>query len=251
MPQTLGFQGLLPNPAAEINALGPKGWWRLNDTSGTTAVAKVGTDGTYINSASIDSGTLAIDGGSFTAGLGTGTTDRKMVTVPAQASDVNASNAAFTVMAFCVTTATTTVNQLLFEIGDATNGISMFITGNDDLDCMCWSASTIRSRILLANYVTANKLYHIAYGYDSAGPTTVLYVNGDSVGTVQTNSGTAVGASTGNNGIGGSNGGTRNSAGTFGNGGPAWQGRIGDVAHFDYLLTQTQVRRVARQMMTT
>lgn len=253
MPQALGLQGLLPNPAAEIDALGPKGWWRLNETSGTTATAKVGTNGTYTNGPTLGAGTLAIDGNSVTMKVGTAPTDRGFVTIPNQASDVNASNTAFTIMAFCLTTDTTTgVNQLIFEIGDTTAGASLFVTGNDDFDCMCWSSSTIRSRILLANYVVTNKIYHIAYGYDSAGPTTVLYVNGDSVGTVQTNSGTAIGASTGNNGIGGVNGATRNSAGTFTTtGGPVWRGRIGDVAHFDYLLTQSQVRRVARQMMTT
>jgi hypothetical protein len=250
MPQTLGLQGLLPNPAAEIDALGPKGWWRLNDTSGTTAVAKVSNNGTYTGTPSLDSGTLAIDGSSFTAGSG------NYVTVGGTADSVNASNTAFTMMAFCLTTdIATSGNQVLFEIGGANNGCAMHITGFDDIDCMAWSlvSSTvvIQSRIRLSDYVTTNKIYHIAYGYNAAGPTTVLYVNGESLGTVLNNTGVAVGASAAANGLGGTNGSTRNAAGAYGAGAFPWRGRVGDVAYFDYLLTQDQVRRVARQMMTT
>lgn len=250
MPQALGLQGLLPNPAAEIDALGPKGWWRLNDTSGTTATAKVGTNGTYTGTPSLSSGFLAIDGNSFTAGSG------NYVTVAAQTADVNASNTAFTMMAFCLTTdITTSSNQVLFEIGGAGAGSAIHITGFDDIDCMAWSTpvstAVIQSRIRVTDYVSTNKIYHIAYGYNSAGPTTVLYVNGESVGTVLNNTGTAVGASTGGNGLGGTNGATRNAAGPYGAGAFPWRGRVGDVAYFDYLLSQSQVRRVARQMMNT
>ena len=245
MPHTLGTLGQQQNPAAEIDALGPKGWWRLNDTSGSTAVAKVGTNGTYNGTPSLSSGTLAIDGNSFTAGTG------NYVTVAAQTADVNAANAAFTMMAFCLTTDTTTsANQVLFEVGGATAGAALHITGNDDLDCMCWASSTIQSRIRVTDYIVTNKIYHIAYGYDSAGPTTVLYVNGESVGTALTNTGTSVGASTAGNGLGGTNG-TRNASGIYGAGAFPWRGRVGDVAYFDYLLTQAQVQRVARQMMTS
>ena len=122
---------------------------------------------------------------------------------------------------------------------------------SDDFDFMAWSSSTIRSRIRLADYVTTNTIYHVAYGYDAAGPTTVLYVNGESVGTVLTNSGISVAASTNANGIGATSGGSRNAAGAYGDGAFPWRGRIGDVAYFDYLLTEAQVQRVARQMMTS
>lgn len=250
MPHTIGTLGQQQNPAAEIEALGPKGWWRLNDTSGTTATAKVGTNGVYTGTPSLSSGTLAIDGNSFTAGSG------NYVTVAAQTADVNAANTAFTMMAFCLTTdITTSGNQVLFEVGGATNGSAIHITGFDDIDCMAWSTpvstTVIQSRIRVTDYVVTNKIYHIAYGYDSAGPTTVLYVNGESVGTVLTNTGTTVGASVGGNGLGGTNGATRNAVGAYGAGAFPWRGRVGDVAYFDYLLTQSQVRRIARQMMTT
>jgi hypothetical protein len=155
-------------------------------------------------------------------------------------------------MAFCLTTdITSSGNQVLFEVGGAANGSAIHITGFDDFDCMAWSSNTIRSRVLLSNYISTNTIYHIAYGYDASVPTTVLYINGESVGSVLTNTGVSVGTSLNANGIGASAGGTRNAVGGYGDGAFPWRGRIGDVAYFDYLLTQSQVRRIARQNMTT
>lgn len=258
MPQAIGTAAsALPNPAAEIDALGPVGWWRLNDTSGS-AIAKVGNNGTYFNSPSRNSGPLAIDGSSFTAARGSGgdVATNKYVGIQPQTSNVNAANPAFTMMAFCLTTdITSSANQVLFEVGGSTNGSNILITGNDDFDCMTYSTpsgtTVIQSRIRVTDYVEVNKIYHIAYGYDSAGPTTVLYINGESVGTVLNNTGAIVGSSVGANGIGATYGATRNASGVFGDANFPWRGRIGDVAYFDYLLTQSQVQRVARQMMTT
>ena len=75
--------------------------------------------------------------------------------------------------------------------------------------------------------------------------------NGESVGTVQRNTGGTISAAGGANAIGGVNSQTRNTVGIYFDDEAIFGGQIGDVAFFDYLLTQDQVRRIARQMMTT
>lgn len=265
MPQALGqVASGLPNPAAEINALGPKAWFRLNETSGSTVVAKVGTNGTYLGSPSLDSGPLAIDGSSFTASP-TGTKFGSM----ANQTDVNGVNADFTVMAFVklATLPTSAGTYTIWENGGQANGMffgfreasgSVLLEGvavnAHPLNIATNTTNTV-SRIEYTQTWTTGTIYHLAWGYDAAVPSTVMYVNGESVGTVIRNSGTNVGAGGfvpgTTNGIGGVELNSRNGVGVLNDNSAILDGQIGDAAWFDYLLTQSQVRRVARQMMTT
>lgn len=244
MPHTLGTLGQQQNPAAAIDALNPIGWWRLDDTSGTTAVAKVGNDGTYVNSPTLQAGHLAIDGQS--ADL----TNSPYVTVPAQTADINAATDTFTITAFIELSSVSVASQLIWEEGATLNGMSVYLN-NDALYGLAWSSNTFVSRISETG-LTTGTLYHIAYGYDATVPSTVLYINGESVGSVLTNSGTSLLAHGGPNGIGGVNGSARNNFNTSNTTG-AWpfNGRIGDVARFSDLLTQDEVRSIARQNMAT
>jgi hypothetical protein len=257
MPQTIGTLGLQQNPAAEIDALGPVGWWRLNDTSGSTAVAKVGLNATYLNSPSLASGSLAIDGDSFTANPGS----TQFVSVNNQ-TNINGSRTAFTVMAFVRVTNLpgSSATMVVWENGGQANGIFFGfrdISGVANLEGAATNTfPTFVSRIRHDGSFQTGKTYHIAYGYDSATPSTVLYIDGTSVGTVVNNTGGAVGAGgvvPGTaNAIGGVIGNARDGGGNALSANTAiFDGRIGDVAFFDYLLTESQVRRIARQMMTT
>jgi hypothetical protein len=242
MPQTLGFQGLLPNPADAIDRLNPIGWWRLNDSSGSTAVATVGNDGTYVGSPTLEAGPLAIDGQSVEFN------DSPYITVPAQSGDINAAADAFTITAFIELSSVSEPSQLIWEEGATVNGASLYLN-NATLYGLAWTSSTFISRIRETS-LTTGTLYHIAYGYDATVPSTVLYINGTSVGSVLTNSGTSLAAHGGANGIGGVNGSSRNNFNTSNTTG-AWPfvGRIGDVARFSGLLTQDEVRSIARQNM--
>ena len=243
MPHTLGTLGQQQNPAAAIAALNPIGWWRLNDTSGSTAVAKVGNDGTYVGSPTLEAGPLAIDGQSVEFN------NSPYVTVPAQSGDINAATDTFTITAFIELSSVSEASQLIWEEGATLNGMSFYLN-NDTLYGLAWSSNTFISRI--STTLTTGTLYHLAYGYDATVPATVLYVNGESVGSVITNSGTSLSAHGGPNGIGGVNGSARNNFNTSNTTG-AWpfNGQIGDVARFSGLLTQDEVRSIARQNMAT
>lgn len=244
MPQTIGTLGLQQNPAAEIEALNPIGWWRLDDSSGTTAVAKVGNNGTYVNSPTLQAGPLAIDGQSAEF------YDSPYVTVPAQSADINAATNAFTITAFIELSSITEPDQIIWEEGATLNGACVYMNEHR-LYCLAWTSNTFISRIREDNLVTG-KIYHIAYGYDATVPTTVLYINGISTGSILTNSGTSLAAHGGANGIAGVNGSTRNNfASNNTTGGWPFNGKIGDVARYGYLLTQDEVRSIARQNMTT
>ena len=260
MPQAIGTAAsALPNPAAEINALGPKAWFRLNETSGSTVVAKVGTNGTYLNSPSLNSGFLAIDGSSFTPSP-TGTKFASM----ANQTDVNGVNADFTVMAFVKLSSVPTSSGVytIWENGGQANGLVFGFreaSGSVYLEGVAVNAHPVNVPTNTANTVSrieyttgweTGKIYHLAWGYDAAVPSTVMYVNGESVGTVILNTGTNVGAGGGVpgavNGIGGVELNSRSGAGVLSDNSSILDGQIGDAAWFDYLLTQTQVRRVAR-----
>lgn len=251
MPQTLGFQGLLPNPADAIDRLNPIGWWRLNDSSGSTAVATVGNDGTYVGSPTLEAGPLAIDGQSVEFDDGP---TQKYTTVPAQTGDINAATNAFTVSAFFYANSFPATGGYIWEEGASGAGCAIYVvddSGTPRITGLAYASSTAVSRIDYDG-VSASTLYHVAYGYDSTGPTTVLYINGDSVGTVQTNTGTSIPSHGGANGIGGVNGGARFD--TIAVSGAdadrrSFDGRIGDVARFSGLLTQDEVRSIARQNM--
>ena len=247
MPHTLGTLGQQQNPAAAIDALNPIGWWRLNDTSGSTAVAKVGNDGTYVGSPTLEAGPLAIDGQSVEFD---DSPSAKYAEVPIQSADINAAATAFTISAFVEFSDVSVANQFLWEEGASANGLCLCLEG-DEVFGLAWASSTFISRISETG-ITTGTLYHIAYGYDSTGPTTVLYINGESVGTVVTNSGTSLPAHSSPNGIGGVNTFSRNvSLGRIDVSGYSCHGRIGDVARFSGLLTQDEVRSIARQNMAT
>lgn len=265
MPQALGqIASGLPNPAAEIDALGPVGWWRLNDTSGTTAVAKYGSNATYVGSPTLDAGRLAIDGSSFTANP----TGAKYVTALAQAN-INGSQPDFTVMAFIKfnNLPGSSGVQIVWENGGQANGVffgfresggSIYLEGvavNAHPLNVATNTTNVVSRIEYTQTWATGTIYHVAWGYDATVPSTVMYVNGESVGTVIRNTGTNVGAGgttgTSNNGIGGAELNSRSGAGVINDAGGIFDGQIGDAAFFNYLLTQSEVRRVARQMMST
>lgn len=242
MPQTLGFQGLLPNPADAISKLNPIGWWRLDDESGTTAVAKVGNDGTYVNSPNLQAGPLAIDGQSAEF------YDSPYITILSQSADINAATDAFTITAFIELSSITEPDQVIWEEGGAANGACVYMNEHR-LYCLAWTSNTFISRIRQNDLVTG-KVYHIAYGYDATIPNTVLYINGESTGTLLTNSGTSLATHGGGNGIAGVNGATRNNFYSVSVTG-LWpfNGKISDVARYGYLLTQDEVRSIARQNM--
>jgi hypothetical protein len=207
---------------------------------------------------------LAIDGSSFTANP-TGTKFGSM----ANQTDVNGVNADFTVMAFVKLSSLPSSGgtYTIWENGGQANGMFFgFREASGDillegvavnahpLNVATNSTNTV-SRIEYSTGWETGKVYHLAWGYDATVPTTVMYVNGESVGSVIRNNGTNVGAGGAvpgaANGIGGVELNSRNGVGVLGDNSGILNGQIGDAAWFDYLLTQTQVRRVARQMMTT
>jgi len=246
MPSALGIPASgLSNPAAAIEALNPIGWWRLDDSSGTTAVARVGNDGTYQGSPTLQAGPLAIDGQS--AQFNNPTTN-DYVTLAAQTADINAAATEFTITAFVEFTSVARADNFIWEEGAATNGVSLCLN-NSTLYGLAWSSNTFISRISETG-MTTGTLYHIAFGYDSTVPTTVLYINGESVGSVITNSGTSLNFHGAANAIGGVNGQTRNNFVVLDvtNGNAA--AKISDVARFGSLLTQDEVRSICRQNRT-
>lgn len=221
-------KGALSPYVAEVLADSPDYYHRMNEATDATLTAEVGSTGSYVGSPSMRAGLLSRDGNSVEFD---GSTQRAGATQP------SAETSSFTMEAWFSCDDVNAANfQVIFEEGGATNGVNLYVYDGSVYGIM-YTGSTMRSVVSAA--ISSNTVYHVVYAYDDATPTTALYLNGVSVGTVTTNTGDPLTNHNDTVGIAATLSGTRFHDGTVtsGSGLYFFSGRIGDIAYYPAALS--------------
>lgn len=233
--EDFGFAGgAIPQTLNDlIVADNPNGYWRLNETGGTTATnlgSAGGINGTYQNGAT-NNGAAIITNQGDTTGVFNGGNDR--IIIP-NSNQINVGNTAERTIE--ITFSTNRVNgtrQVLWEEGGGINALNIYIDNDrlyvNGVDQADWGPFNISSGI------SANTTYHVALVLDSTNGTFEGFLDGASMGTgVVTRS---LSSHTGGIAIGNVNGSSFFHDGNA-NGNLGFDGQIAEVALYNRALTQ-------------
>lgn len=216
----------------------PVGYWRLNETSGTTA-DNLGTTGAPIDASLTGGVTLG-------AGVLYGSGDVSMrfdgvndgIRVP-DSADINTSTYAQRTVELVFNADDVTTRQVLFEEGGATNGLTIYllggnvyVTGEDDGD---WVDADIHAA------VSVGTTYHIAFVFDQPNNMFTGYLDGVNIGSVTVNN-KVFPSHSGDIGIGYAPDGVQFHDGESGSGGFYFDGRISDVALYNTALSAADIQ---------
>lgn len=157
----------------------PAAYWRLNETSGTTAdnLGTIGSavDGTYQNGVSLGN-TALYSGGGYSADFD-GSND--YISVPDD-NGINTSSVSARTIELAFQADTTSGRQVLYEEGGQNNAISIYIDDGDiyfnAYNSGSWGSFTIHDSI------SADQTYHAALVLDVAGGELRGYLDGVEVG---------------------------------------------------------------------
>jgi hypothetical protein len=221
--------------AGIIRADSPIGWWRLNEATGN-ALNQTGTvNGVYQGTPTRRAGALASDGNSV--GLN-GSTQWVAINAQTNINSVATDNWSVEAWFVCNNVAPTTP-QIVWEEGGTVNGVSIYVYDGELFGIM-WTADTIRKRISVP--ISSGVIYHAVFVGTVTANRCEMYLNGVSVGSPTTNTAFQLPAHGDPNGIGSNHAGTRSHTATNGTQGTwSFNGRIGDVARYNYGLSATQV----------
>ncbi len=203
----------------EVLADSPAGYWRLNETSGTSAAAVNGSAGTYTGTYTLNLGTGVADNGSSVKFDGS--------TAYVSFGNVFEGTNDFTAEAWIFTTTTANTHTIVSK-QSATRGYALDITTGKPRFTVINSAGTSFSATSSTVLITS-KWYHVAGVRDSAAGLIRLYVNGvEEANTAITGT---LGTSNNNFYIGNNQG--------FGS--RFWTGRIDEVAIYNTALSQSRI----------
>jgi len=182
--------------AAEVTTDAPKGWWKLNDTSGTTAVdsgSGTANDGTYTNPTGLELNHLGIDDGDagasssvwFKGALSPGTGYITMGTLAAKLQF--AAGTDFTIEAWCAFDGTLANpgEALVGEAfaGDGTVRYTLGFKDGDRFPTFGWYNGSWRN-VKSATELTDGGWHHLVGTYDGAANQLELWVDKVSKGTL-------------------------------------------------------------------
>lgn len=222
----------------EVESDNPIAYWRLGESTGTTAdnLGSLGSavDGTYSNSPTLGASSLLWSGYRNSAADFDGVNDG--VLIPDNSSINTASSYAQKTIELWFKADKLTGKQVLYEQGGQTNGLNIFLE-DTQLQMGAWVNQTGN---WLGQEVSIGKIYHVVLVFD-AGELTG-YINGESIGTVET-SFTTIAAHSGDIAIAQMSGDTRfsNSSVSGGNG-HYFDGIIDEVALYNTALSGSQIQ---------
>ena len=224
----------------------PVAYWRLDETSGATAVnlgTGAGLNSTYVNGVSQGAGAL-YGGGSVSANFD-GTNDYIDVPTSTLINDRIIQERSIELV---FNADTTSGRQVLYEEGGGTNAIVMYIDNGNIYFNVRDSSGTAWGPFNITTSISAGETYHAALIIDTNNSLVEGYLNGNLVG-----SGTALtdlSAHTGDIGIGAMNNATYFHDGAQSGGGYYFDGRISDVAIYNSVLTATDIQNRASFVTT-
>ena len=219
----------------------PIGYWRLNETSGTTA-DNLGTDGSPIDgslSGGVTLGTSALYGSGDLSMDFDGVNDG--IRIP-DSSSINTSTYPERTVELVFNADDVNTRQVLFEEGGATNGLTIYldggnvyVSGEDDGD---WIDADIHAA------VTVGISYHIAFVFDQPNNMFTGYLDGVNIGSVTVNN-KVFPSHSGDIGIGYAPDGVQFHDGEDSSGGYYFDGQISDVAIYNTALSASDMQERA------
>jgi len=224
-----------------ILADNPEFYFRLNETSGTTAnnlgSGGLALNGTYAGGFTLDTGALYYSDGDSSATFD-GATGR--VNIP-NSNLINTDPAGYpakTIELFFNADNVNLGKQVLYEQGGTGNAISIYVdSGNAHVEVRDqgdYGPFNINAP------VESGTTYHLALVLDDANSTFTGYLNGEVIGTGTTTK--PLNAHGGAVAIGRNEGGTYFHDGANGGNGEHFKGRISDVASYNKVLSQTSLK---------
>ena len=166
---------------AEVESDNPIAYWRLSESTGTTAenLGSLGdaADATYSGNPNLGSSSLLWSGYGSSAAEFDGVDDG--VKIPDNSS-INTSVSTQKTVELIFNADTVTGKQVIYEQGGASNGLNIYLE-DAQLKLGAWVSN---SGEWLSYDINANSTYHVVLVFDSGELTG--YVNGNSIGTVTT-----------------------------------------------------------------
>lgn len=220
---------------SQILARNPVGYWRLNDTAGSTA-ASIGSNGsingTYTGGVTLNGSAIVPNGGDVAATFnGSG-----RINVP-DSNAINLAVHAQRTIELVFNANTTAGRQVLYEEGATVNALNIYIdngllyvNGRDSGD---WGPFNISQPI------NAGQTYHVALVLDQPNGTFSGYLDGNLMGTGTVT--VPLSSHSGNIGIGGMNESSYFHDGPQSGNGLGFNGQIAEVALYNSVLSATEI----------
>ena len=232
---------------AQILSSNPVGYWRLNETSGINAV-NLGSGGAairgrYQNGVALGQTPLYSNGGEVSAGFD-GVNDR--VRIP-NSSLINTTAHGERTIELVFNADNLSGRQVLYEEGGGTNALAIYIEDGrvyvNGRDAGDWGPFTINRPI------SAGQTYHVALVLDEPNGELRGYLDGELMGTGTVTR--TLSSHSGGIGIGRMNGASHFHDGAQGGNGLAFQGRIGEVALYNDVLSESELSSHANALNPT